>query len=66
VLGESAAAHAGKLALVEVFNGNNPPSYVIGTQNFYAVTRYNWSSYYALAVIEFGEEVRDALASAKK
>ena len=28
-----------------------------GTSNFYAVTRYNWSSYYALAVIELGEAV---------
>ena len=33
-------------------------SYVAGTDNFYAVTRYNWSSYYALAVIELGEAVR--------
>ena len=31
---------------------------VAGTQNFYAVTRYNWSSYYAMAVIELGEAVR--------
>jgi membrane-bound lytic murein transglycosylase B len=48
----------GKLALVELQNGDAAPSYVAGTSNFYAVTRYNWSSYYALAVIELGEAVR--------
>lgn len=47
----------GKLALVELQNGDAAPSYVAGTANFYAVTRYNWSSYYALAVIELGEAV---------
>jgi membrane-bound lytic murein transglycosylase B len=57
VLGDRAAAHLGKLALVEVFNGDLPPSYVLGTANFYAVTRYNWSSYYALTVIDYGEAV---------
>ncbi len=60
-LSDSARAHGGKLALVELFNGNNAPSYVIGTQNFYVVTRYNWSSYYALAVIEFGQAVEARL-----
>jgi membrane-bound lytic murein transglycosylase B len=47
----------GKLALIELQNGGAAPSYVAGTSNFYAVTRYNWSSYYALAVIELGEAV---------
>ncbi|KQW36183.1 lytic murein transglycosylase B [Rhizobacter sp. Root404] len=51
------AGGVGKLALVEVQNGDAAPSYVAGTSNFYAVTRYNWSSYYALAVIELGEAV---------
>jgi membrane-bound lytic murein transglycosylase B len=51
------AGGVGKLALVELQNGEAAPSYVAGTANFYAVTRYNWSSYYALAVIELGEAV---------
>lgn len=49
--------HDGPLALVELQNGDAAPSYVAGTQNFYAITRYNWSSYYALAVIELGQAV---------
>ena len=57
VLGEAAAAHPGPLALVLLQNGETAPSYLAGTQNFYAVTRYNWSSYYALAVIELGQAV---------
>lgn len=60
VLDEPALQHAGPLALVELQNGDNAPSYVAGTENFYAITRYNWSSYYAMAVIELGKEVAAA------
>ena len=53
--------HLGPLALVELENGTNPPEYVAGTENFYVITRYNQSSYYAMAVIELGREVKEAL-----
>jgi membrane-bound lytic murein transglycosylase B len=55
---------ASKLALVELQNGEAAPSYVAGTTNFYAITRYNWSSYYAMAVIELGKAVKAAMGSA--
>ena len=57
VLSDAGRAHDGPLALVELQNGEAAPSYVAGTTNFYAITRYNWSSYYAMAVIELGEAV---------
>jgi membrane-bound lytic murein transglycosylase B len=59
--GDGAQAE-GPLALVELQNGNAEPTYVAGTGNFYAITRYNWSSYYAMAVIELGREVAAARA----
>jgi membrane-bound lytic murein transglycosylase B len=64
VLGDRALEHPGPLALVALQNGTAAPSYVAGTGNFYAVTRYNWSSYYALAVIELGREIQEARAKA--
>jgi len=55
------AALSGPLALVELQNGDAPNSYVVGTENFYVVTRYNWSSYYAMAVIELGQAVKEKM-----
>jgi membrane-bound lytic murein transglycosylase B len=62
VLAGPALDHAGPLALIELQNGESPPEYVAGTENFYVVTRYNWSSYYAMAVIELGNAVKAARA----
>ncbi len=61
VLQSDAQAHPGPLALVELQNGSDgAPQYIAGTENFYAITRYNWSSYYAMSVIELGALVKAA------
>lgn len=65
LLGAAGRQHAGPLALIELQNGDYSPSYVAGTENFYVVTRYNWSSYYALAVIELGQAVATAYRTAQ-
>ncbi|MGZ8260927.1 MAG: lytic murein transglycosylase B [Caldimonas sp.] len=57
-LPDAALAAESLFALVELQNGDAAPSYVAGTSNFYALTRYNWSSYYAMAVLDLGEAVR--------
>lgn len=63
-------AHDGPLALVELQNGEAAPSHVAGTRNFWAVTRYNWSSYYAMAVIDLGaavsQRMNQSLADARR
>jgi membrane-bound lytic murein transglycosylase B len=57
-LDDAGRAHEGLLALVELENGGAAPSFVAGTANFFALTRYNRSSYYAMAVITLGEAVK--------
>jgi len=56
---EAAREHVGPMAVIELQNGPKKPTTVLlGTQNFWVVTRYNWSAYYALAVIELGQAVK--------
>ncbi len=54
-----------KYALVELQNGDDVSDYVLGTRNFYVLTRYNRSSYYAMAVLELGRQVVAEGAEAK-
>lgn len=57
-LSDAALQHPGPLAVIELQMGEKAaPVYRLGTQNFYALTRYNQSSYYAMTVIELGREL---------
>ena len=56
--------HNGPLALIELKNGDANTQYVAGTQNFYTITRYNWSSFYAMSVIELGQAIKQARSGA--
>lgn len=49
--------HPGPLALIALPQGGSAAHYVAGTENFYAITRYNWSSFYAMSVIELGQTI---------
>jgi membrane-bound lytic murein transglycosylase B len=49
--------YPGKLAVVQLPNAGQAPDYVLGTDNFFAVTRYNHSAFYALSVLELGHRV---------
>ena len=61
VLSAAARNHAGLLALVALPMGESAaPHYVLGTDNFYAITRYNWSSQYAMAVIDLAQDIEAA------
>jgi membrane-bound lytic murein transglycosylase B len=44
--------------LVDLQNGAQPTQYFLGTNNFFAITHYNRSYFYAMSVIELGQAVR--------
>ncbi|MGZ8289222.1 MAG: lytic murein transglycosylase B [Telluria sp.] len=46
--------------LVDLQNGAEPTEYWLGTDNFFAITKYNRSYFYAMSVIELGRTVRAA------
>jgi len=46
------------LALIDLPNGDDPTVYLLGGPNFYVITRYNRSSFYAMAVIELAQRLK--------
>lgn len=46
--------------LVDLQNGFNPTEYWLGTDNFFAITHYNRSYFYAMAVTDLASTVRAA------
>lgn len=49
-----------RYALIDLPEPDAPTQYVLGPRNFYVLTRYNRSSFYAMAVIELGQAVEAA------
>jgi membrane-bound lytic murein transglycosylase B len=51
----------GKVALIDLVSPERDPEYWLGHDNFYVITRYNRSSFYAMAVFQLAEEIRQRL-----
>ena len=47
-----------KVALIDLATPDKPTEYWLGFQNFYTITRYNRSSFYAMSVFQLGEKLR--------
>jgi membrane-bound lytic murein transglycosylase B len=46
--------------LIDLQNGLEPTEYWLGTDNFFAITKYNRSFFYAMSVVDLGRAVRAA------
>lgn len=46
------------VGLVDLQDGERPTRYWVGSDNFFAITKYNRSYFYAMAVIELGHAIR--------
>jgi membrane-bound lytic murein transglycosylase B len=49
-----------RYGLVDLQNGAAPTEYWLGTNNFFAITQYNRSFFYAMSVVDLGKAVRVA------
>ena len=48
-----------RFGLIDLPNGTAPPEYFIGTGNFFAITRYNRSYFYAVSVVLLGQAIQE-------
>jgi membrane-bound lytic murein transglycosylase B len=46
------------VALVELASADRPSEFRVGLRNFYVITRYNRSAFYAAAVADLARELR--------
>ncbi|MDE2440563.1 MAG: lytic murein transglycosylase B [Betaproteobacteria bacterium] len=53
----------GMAALIDLVSPGKETEYWLGFENFYAITRYNRSSFYAMSVFQLGEEIRNRLCA---
>ncbi len=51
----------GTVALIDLVSPNKETEYWLGFENFYVITRYTRSSFYAMSVFQLGEEIRTRL-----
>lgn len=63
-LGEAESLAERPSALIDLVSPDQPTEYWIGFDNFYVITRYNRSSFYAMAVFMLAEALREAQAAA--
>ncbi len=47
-------------ALIDLITPDAPTEYRLGYQNFYVITRYNRSSFYAAAVMDLAEALKES------
>jgi membrane-bound lytic murein transglycosylase B len=47
-----------QFGLVDLQNGSEPTEFWLGTNNFFAITQYNRSYFYAMSVVELGRAVK--------
>ncbi len=53
----------GTVALIDLVSPSKETEYWLGFENFYVITRYNRSSFYAMSVFQLGEEIRNRLCA---
>jgi len=58
---DTSAEGSTPVLVIDLPSPGEPTDYMIGLQNFYVLTRYNRSFFYALAVYELGERVKASM-----